>query len=264
MLRFILRAFLSTLLATHAAVAASDFATEMMEATFKVDNDGSYATCFLVRREAPDTALYLATVAHAFDDTTNNTVTLVLRKPKPDGTYERVDHTLALRRNGKPLWVRHENYDVAVMRLSEPLPVQVPALPASALADEARLKAAGARLCSPLFILAYPQGLEADRSGLPVARHATFASPPSFPSATHPTFLADYTAFKGDSGAPAFVSTADGTHALIAGMVVEQHYFDSDLRGLNQSHYIRTPLGVVKILHAQHIRDTLELAAARR
>jgi hypothetical protein len=142
-------------------VVAADFATEMMEATFKL-GEGNAGTCFLVRREAPDAALYLVTVGHAFDDNDDKTAKVVLRTRNPDGSYERREHTVSLRRDGKPLWARHKKQDVAVLRIAEPLPVQVPALPVSALADDAKLKASGARLCGPLFVLGYPMELEAD------------------------------------------------------------------------------------------------------
>jgi len=245
-----------TMLAAPVAQAA-DFATEMMEATFKIKGD---ATCFLLRREAPDTALYLVTAGHAFSDPKTKTLELVLRKPKPDGSYERIEHTVSLLREEKPLWIRHEKHDVAVLKISDPLPVPVPALPASVLADETKLKAAGVHLCSPLFVLAYPAGLEADKSGLPIARQGIFASPPLLPSTTHPTFLADYNAFPGDSGGPVFIQAADH-RPLVVGIVSEQHYYDAAMKAVFQEHSIRTPLGVTKIVHAQLIRETLEAAA---
>ncbi len=255
------RAFLTAVLVliTVRVVTAGDFATEMMEATFKLGR-GASGTCFLVRREAPDTAVYLVTVGHAFDDNTDETAVVVLRTPQPDGSYQRRDHTITLRRDGKPLWARHAKHDVAVLRISEPLPVVVAALPASALADAALLKASAVHLCSPLFVLSYPKGLEANAAGLPVARQGIFASPPLLPSATHPSFLADYNAFQGDSGGPVFIAGADN-HPLLVGIVTDQHYYDDELKGMYQQHRIRNPLGVVKILHAQYVRETLEAAA---
>jgi hypothetical protein len=244
---------------TVRAVVAADFATEMMEATFKLGKSAT-GTCFLVRREAPDTTVYLVTVGHAFDDNTDKTAVVVLRKPNPDGSFERLEYNFPIRRNDKPLWLRNEKQDLAVVPLTEPLPVAVAALPISALADEARLKASGVHLCSPLFVLAYPLGLEADAAGRPVACQGIFASPPLLPLATHPSFLADYNVFKGDSGGPVFIPGADG-HPLVVGLVHEQHYFDDELKGMYQEHRIRNPLGIVKVLHAQHIRDTIEAAA---
>jgi hypothetical protein len=235
--------------------AATDFATEMMGATFKFGG----ASCFLVRRAAPDTAVYLVTTAHSIGPPPGDTGVLVLRKSKPDGSYERHEHTVTIRRDGKPLWVRHEKQDVMVLRLEAPLPVPVAALPVSALADETRLKAAAVHLCSPLFALGYPKQLEADASGLPVARQGIFASPPLLPWRTHPNFLADFKAFGGDSGGPVFIAGPDN-HPLVVGIVTDQLYFDEVWEGMYLEQRIRTPLGVVKILHAQYIRDTLEAA----
>jgi len=98
------------------------------------------STCFLVRRAAPDTAYYLITAAHALEQTKGETVILVLRKAMPDGSYQRHDYSIPVRREGKPLWVRHAKQDVAVLRLADPLSVAVAALPASVLADEDRMK----------------------------------------------------------------------------------------------------------------------------
>jgi hypothetical protein len=168
--------------------------------------------------------------------------------PRVTGRHE---HTIQLRREGKPLWARHKEHDIAVLRIDEPLPGPVIALPASRLANEDQMKTANVHVCSTLFIFGYPEGLEADAAGHPVARQAIFASSPLLPRRTHPTFLASYTAFKGDSGGPAFIEGNHG-HPLVVGMAIEQHYYDTG---------IRTPLGLVKILHAHFIRETLEAAA---
>jgi hypothetical protein len=248
------------LLLSASRLAAADFATEMMEATFKLDNQGSHATCFLMRREAPDPAIYLVTVAHALNGTKDETMVLVLRKPAPDGSYARLEHRISLRRGGQPQWVSHEKHDVAVLRLTEPLPVPVAALPVAVLADETRLKTAGVHLCSPLFALGYPQGLEADASGLPVARQGIFASPPLQPWRSRPTFLADCKLFPGNSGGPVFIS-GEGNHPLVVGLVFEQHYYVDELKGMYEERTIRNPLNLAIILRAEYIRDTLEAAA---
>lgn len=244
------------------ALPAADFATQMVEATFKFENGGN-ATCFLVRREAPDTRVYLVTAGHALKDTTNQTAKLILRKPKADGSYERVEYPLPLRRDDKPLWVCHEKEDVAVLRLAEPLPVTVTPLPVSMIADEARLKSSGVHVCSPLFVLGYPWGLEADASGLPIARQGIFSSPPLLPLRTHPTFQVDYKAFKGDSGGPVFISGADN-HPLVVGVVSDQHYYSEDSKSTYETRSVTIPLDVVKAIHAQYVRDTLEAAAKQR
>lgn len=250
---------LSVVLIAMGHAAAADFATEMMEATFKLGDSG-FGTCILVRRAAPDPALYLVTVAHALADNTADAITLVIREAKPDGSYTRRDYALALRHEGRPRWVRHPKQDVAVLKITEPLPVPIAGLPLSALADPEQLKTAGVHLCSSLFVLGYPRGLEADLAGLPVARGGIFASPPLLPAATHPTFLADYAAFGGDSGGPVFIEGSDH-HPLLAGLVIEQHYFVDEMKSADVEHRIRTPLGVVNVLQASYIREAIEAAA---
>jgi hypothetical protein len=247
------------LLATKAAGAA-DFATEVLEATFKFYHADSTSTCLLVRRAAPDTATYLVTTAHTVERTKGETAILVLREPKPDGSYLRHDFTIHIRNAAAPLWLRHEKQDVAVLRLADPLPVAVAVLPEAALAEAAQLTAAGVHICSPLFVLTYPQRFEANGAGFPVARQGIFASPPLLPIPTHPTFLADFTTFAGDSGGPVFIST-ETNHPLVVGIVLAQNHHEERTKSEYEDRVIRQPLGIGTVLHAQFIHDTLAAAA---
>lgn len=270
-----LRTFLATWLVAlilHPALAA-DFATDVMNATFKFYDPDSTATCFLVRREPPDTANYLVTAAHVMEEVKGRTAVLVLRTPKADGTFARRDYTLTLRTNGRPLWVRHPTEDVAVLRLTAPLPEPVAALPESALADEARFKQSGVHICSPLFVLTYPTRLEANDAAFPIARRGIFASAPLLPmpvtsglmpkskKSTPPvTFLADFTTFAGDSGGPVFIEAADGS-PLVVGIVLARSFQDLKHKDEYGEALVHYPLGLGIILHAQCVRDTLAAAA---
>ena len=254
--------------------AAADFATEVMDATCKFYDPDSTGTCFLVRREPPDTACYLVTAAHVLEETKGKTAILVLRAPKSDGAYERHDYTVPVRSGITPLWTRHKTEDVAVLRLAEALPVAMPLLPESALADDARFRQSGVHICSPLFVLTYPARVEANEAGFPIARAGIFASPPLLPMPVGPTllpksipgpsqpvtFLADFTTFAGDSGGPVFIEGKDG-HALIVGIVLARNFQDikhEDEYGTALVHY---PLGLGTVLRATCVRDTLEASA---
>lgn len=245
---------------TSGPAAAADFATNVMEATFKFFHPNSTATCFLVRRSPPDAGLFLVTAGHVMETTKGETAVLVLRTRRADGAYERRDHTIAIRRDNKPLWTRHAKQDVAVLRLAANLPVPAGAIPDSALADEGRLKAAGVHICSPLFVFTYPTRFEANGAGFPVARQGIFAGPPLLPVGSHPTFLADFTTFAGDSGGPVFIADA-ADRPLVVGLVVAQYNNEEKSKTAFEERSVRHPLGLGKVLHAQYILETLDLAA---
>ena len=259
MYRFSIVALFVLSLASGPSVFAADFATQVLEATFKLYHPDSTATCFLVQRETPEVSLYLVTAAHVLERTKGETATLVLRELMPDGSYVRRDHPIPVRTGETPLWVKHMTHDVAVLRLVDPLPVPVPALPESILANAERLKASGVHVCSPLYVLTYPQRFEANGAGLPIARQGIFASPPTLPVATHPTFFADFTTFAGDSGGPAFVATAED-RPLLVGIVLAQSHQEEKTVGEYEEKLIRRPLGIGTVLHAHYIIETLEAA----
>ena len=243
-----------------AIASAGNFATEMVEATFKLFHVDSTGTCVLVKREAPDKNLYVVTAAHVLERTKGATAIIVLRERRSDGSYQRRDHTVAIRRDGKALWVRHATEDIAVLRLAEPPPVPVSALPLAAVADEAGLVAAGLHICSPLFVLTYPQRFEANSAGFAIARQGIIASHPFLPVERHHTYFADFTTFAGDSGGPAFVAGAAG-HPLLVGIVLAQSRHDERVTMEYEERTIHHPLGLGTVLHAQFVRDTIEQAA---
>ncbi len=247
---------------TCAVSVAGDFATEMLDATFKLFHPDSTGTCILVRREAADRTLYLVTAAHVLEHTKGDTAIVVLREHLPDGSYRRHDHTIVVRRDGQHLWTRHSTEDVAVLRLAEQTPVPADALPLAAIADEARLASVGLHICSPLFVLTYPERFEANDAGFAVARHGIIASHPFLPIKAHHTYLADFTAFAGDSGGPVFVAGTDD-HPLLTGIVIAQYRHDEEVKMEYEERTIHHPFGLGIVLHAQFVRETIEQAAKK-
>jgi hypothetical protein len=255
---FILTSLLATL--TCCLAAAGDFATEMVDATYKLFNVDSTATSILVRREAPDQSYYLVTAAHVMEQIKGDSAIVVLRDRQADGSYQRRDHTVTIRRDGKPLWVRHASEDVAVLRLPEPPPGQVNALPLADIADEARLTAAELHICSPLYVLTYPQRFEANDAGFAIARQGIIASHPFLPVQRYHTYFANFTTFAGDSGGPVFVAGTN-RQPLLIGMVLAQSRHDESITMEYEERTIHHPLELGTVLHAQFVRDTIEQAA---
>ena len=249
----------SAIFFAHTALAV-DFATQVLDATFKFFDPDCTGTCVFVRRDAPDDALYLVTAAHVFEGVKKDTAIVVLRQPKDDGSFERHDHTITIRRDGKPLWVRHEKQDVAVLRIAEPLPIPVAGIPISEVADEARRKTANVHVCSPLFVLTYPQRTEANPAGFPIAREGIFSSPPLLPARIYPIYYAEFTTFAGDSGGPVFVAGADD-HPLLVGIVLGQYRHDEEVKTEYEEIMIHHPLRLGMVVHPEFVRQTIEAAA---
>ena len=254
------RILLAALFGITGSLSAADFATEMLDATFKLYHEKSTGTCFLVRRDDNDKALYLVTAAHVLERTKGETAIVVLREQQADGSYKRHDHPVTIRRDDKPVWVRDAKEDVAVLRLTEPPPVPSATVRLADLADEARLTAAGLHICSGLFVLTYPQRFEGNAAGFAVARSGTIASHPFLPIDRHHTFLADFTTFAGDSGGPVFVAAGDG-RPLILGIVLSQFRHDEKVTTETEERTIHHPLGLGGVLHARFVRETIEQAA---
>jgi hypothetical protein len=110
------------------------------------------------------------------------------------------------------------------------------------------------------MVFTYPQRFEANPAGFPVARQGIFASPPLLPAETHPTYLADFTTFAGDSGGPVFVEGADG-HPLVTGIVLAQMHHDEKVKDEYEERTIHHPLGLGKVLHAQYVREMVDAAS---
>ena len=165
-----LRPLLALLLA--ATGVRANYADEAYAATFKLYNTALSGTCSLYRRPAPDTAVYLVTTQHQMEGAKGDTCLLVLREPQADGSFKRNDCKVVTRVDGKPAWVKHPKFDLAVLRLATPPTGTFSALPTTAIANDERLKAAHPSVGSPLLLFTFPLGGRRGSPGGWIRRHA--------------------------------------------------------------------------------------------
>jgi len=259
---------LLTLWAATLPALSADFASQTVLCTYKLFHPASTGTCVIFSKpgEATDTHQYLlVTAAHVLEGMPSDDATLVLRRSLPDATYQRVDTRIFVRHGGSPLWTRHSHEDVAVLPLQLPDDAPVFALDPNTLATEAGLKKLNIHVGSTLFSAVYPERREANLEGFPIVRQCTVASFPFFPVNAHKTFLMDAFAFHGDSGGPVFVrddrngSQTDENPPLIVGLVLAMWHTDEKTETPSESREVRTPLGLATTVHAQAIRETLDL-----
>lgn len=241
---------------------AADFADAVIGATFKLYHPDSTSACMLVSRGQDDPGIYLVTTAHTLERTKGESVLLVLRERTESGAHRRHDHKILVRRGKEALWTRHPDEDVAALRIEAALPLPVEPLPVSALAEDRRLADEGLGTCSPLFLLTYPHRFEANDAGFPVARQGIIASHPFPAVGGKPRFVADFSAYAGDSGGPVFVRSKTG-EALVIGIVLARFHHDEKVKTEVEERTIHHPLGLGSVLEARIVRDTLDLAAAK-
>jgi hypothetical protein len=110
---------------TRAPSPSEELNTLLMHATFlivgptKKQNEISFGTLFAVGipfKSDPKAAhIVFVTAAHVFESISGDKATLQLRRKSRDGTYEAFGFEFPIRKDGRPLYVRHPTADVAAM-----------------------------------------------------------------------------------------------------------------------------------------------------
>jgi len=249
---------------------AESFHTQMVLNTFKITNSKSNGSVFILTRPAPDdpaaTQTILVTAKHVLEKMEADTATVILRKKKDDGLYEKVPMKLNLRREGKALWTQHPTEDVAVMIVTLPPEVERPNLSIDLLAKDETLRTQDIHPGTSIFCSGFPHAGQFDPgdAGFPVIRTGCIASFPLIPTSKTKTFLADFNTFEGDSGGAIFIAGADEKKTrLIVGLVHGQHFIEEKYKNIYQSGEVKHRLGLGIIVHASAIRSAIELLPAK-
>jgi hypothetical protein len=257
-------AMLAALLVAWDATAGEPI-EDLLEATFRIADNEHSGTCFLVSPKSVDSAnprrVILATAAHVVEQMTGNDCEVFLRSEGEDGLATRRPLTITIRTDGKPLWTRHPDADIAVLSLDLPVEVLSNPIPFAQIADEQSLEKGTVRVGREVWIPCYPAKLEANEAGWPVLRHGTIASHPLLPIKSHRTMLIDYTHFGGDSGAPVAILVND--HPIVVGVVSAMHR-QTDRSVLPfEERVVHTPLGLSIVSQGAFLRETIELMGAK-
>ena len=95
--------------------------TQIVLATFRLEHPKTSGTAFVIRRPHPNGqeggAQLLVTAAHAFEQMDGDQAKLVLRQQDSNGDWSASPVDIVIRQDGKPLWQKHPEQDVAVLRL---------------------------------------------------------------------------------------------------------------------------------------------------
>jgi len=261
------RSFLLLWCLAASAASAEEPPMDVMRATFKIANENSTATCFVIARpgaaETSRRELILVTAAHVFETMAGDECRLVLHERRADGTFVRSEVPLKIRSAGKPLWLRHPEVDIAAMKLALPVDRAIAALDFDQVAGESAVGNGKLRSADEVWVLCYPAQLESSSAGFPVLRRGTVASFPLTPIDRNKTFLVDFTTFGGDSGAPVVVrdrnaSDSAGQRTSVVGLVIGQHRETTKSISPIEERTVHRPLGLAIVVHAEFIRQTID------
>jgi hypothetical protein len=258
-------------LAAASTGRAEDLNTQMMHATFKLANDKSTATGFVLSRPANgnlhQTQFILVTAAHVLEQMAGDEATVLFRQKEAEGVYKKLPLKLAVRKGGKPLWTKHPSLDIAAMYVVPPDKADVPRLPLDLLATDAMLKQFEIHPGDVVQCLGYPHRMEANPAGFSILRSGAIASYPLLPTKTTRTFLMNYNSFEGDSGGPVYLAQTNRTLGgkkppaevrLIVGLVLGHHLLNQEMKSLYETRQVRYRMGLAIVVHASCIRETID------
>ena len=237
---------------------ADEAAEKLILATYKLANDASTATGFVVHRsENGELRYFVVTANHVLHQMNGDSCILVSRTRGEDGVFQRNEIKLNIRAGGKQLWREDNQHDIAVLPLPEG--ISVVSLPLECLATEASLSTVytGDEVITAVF----PERSEANNAGFPILRGGTIASYPLRPVDPHSKFLVDATTWKGDSGGAVAHRTIryQQQWPLIIGVT---HGMQNITDTVKESRFVerRTdyPLGVSVVGHAIFARRLLD------
>lgn len=266
------KAVLSAIVMTCVAqfVCAQDLATTAMESTFKFVAPASMGTCFIIAEvipgKAPGARCVLVTAKHVLTEAKGDKAILHLRRKKGD-SFERLEHPIAIRKDGAPLWTEHATADVAVMYVALPTDIHIRLISTDLFASDDMLKEFEVRPGDQLYALGYPIGQESNAAGFPILRTGTIASYPLLPTKETTTFLFDFEIYKGNSGGPVlFVCHnrvyAGGLHAgtvnFIIGLVIGERIIQERVETLFEKKEETHTLKIAQVVHASLIQETLQ------
>lgn len=250
-----------------AAARGEDHPTQVLQATAKIWHSASAATAFfVVPKTGVDPAArecLLVTAAHFIEPSPEPQIGLLLRVAQPDGSYQRRDHSIAIKRDNRPLWHRHPTQDIAVLKVTLPPGVELHPLPVDCLATTEMIRERRVRIGARLLTLGYPARVEANPAGFPLARHGTLASYPVSPPGAFPVMMIDMSAHGGDSGGPVVLETSssfdpDAGLPIVVAMVTGKMQQDEKMTMLYEERTIHHPLDLSLAIQSHFLLETID------
>lgn len=224
-------------------------------------------TGFIVERlHEGEMETILVTANHVLDGIKSDKGKVVFRINSGESSgatsFSRQELELKVREAGKPIWTKHTDADVAVMKISIPKSVKYHAFKISNVANAKTIESGQLSVGQDCLIAGYPAQLESSKAGFAVLRKGMVSSYPIGPVSKHSSFLVDYRSFGGDSGGPVVSRLVDENGKdtfVVLGLVFGQHRQTDKSITPFAERIEHTSLGLGMVAHGQFIHEAIEL-----
>jgi hypothetical protein len=261
-----------------------DINTALMRSTFKiVGSNESIGTVFLLGKPKPNSKenfgySVLVTAAHVLEKIPDDSAIIFFRRKDGD-RYIKIPCRYQIRRDGKPLWVKHPKADVAAMFIIPPINSDILLVPSPYLSTDQMLEEYEIYPGREIKVLGFPFGRESNSAGFPILRTGSIASFPLTPADREITFLVDFRVFEGNSGGPVYfhdtnwrprvtsevdirnrlLLLANPDIQIILGLVSEEVSVTETTQSHLQEVKQKYPISVAEVIHGTLIQETIDL-----
>lgn len=258
-----------------------DINTILMRSTLKImGENGTVGTVFILAKPNPGEKnpgyfkFVLITAAHVMEDIDSDFAVIFFRK-KVGGKYIKSPYLFQIRQNGKPLWVKHPDTDVAAMYIIIPYGFDVfdvPLAPIEILSSDKLIEDFELYPGREIKVIGFPLNAESETAGFPILRTGTIASFPLIPEKELKTFLIDFRVFDGNSGGPVYYYNPDWRKRglalisgvpkevhIILGLVSKQVLIPITTRSYRQETRQEFPLSIAEVVNGTFIRETISM-----
>jgi len=248
-----------------------DMSTILMQSTFRLEGpskskpgSASIGTVFMMGKPItaqPDKLAYvLVTAAHVLDDVQGSIAALLVRRKDKDGGFAPYMYPIVIRTaDGKNLYTKHQEADVAAMFVNMPNDLNVELVPTTYLADDKTIQDLEIHPGDELMCVGFPYGLAVNEWGFPILRTGVVSSYPLTPARKVKFIGFDFRVFGGNSGGPVYFRFSNryyqgNTHLgmitqSIIGLVTEQVSDPAT----------NTAISLAHIVPAQFISETISM-----
>lgn len=235
-----------------------DSESEMaVKASVRIMIGDESGTGFFVRYPVPDggSEVFLVTAAHTLVDGEQSMAEVVVR----DQGQRKTQKFLIKDENGNKLWTQHPSQDIAAIPFNYKPATDIYVFDWDQLGDPEHFQTKQSCVGEIVSIPSFPAKLESSNQGFPVLRQGTIASYPLFPVKEQPSFLLDFSAFGGDSGAPVIDRGDDlqDRQFHLIGLVTSQiRQTDKSVMPFEER-IQHTPMGLGIAVNSAMIRETI-------